>query len=177
MIHSGEKLDVRDQCGGTPLLAAINGSESEFANELLSVGADPKFPDGGAEALLGAAYLCNLKVARELLKRGVAVNVANGNGETPLMEAPSQRCKDGAMVQLLLDAGADPNARSRKGFNALLAAAMTGDAAGAEKLLKAGADPTFEDKYGGTPESEACDRGEKGRAQVCALVRQALGKK
>lgn len=177
MIHSGEKLDVRDQCGVTPLLAAINGSDSEFANELLSAGADPKFPDGGAEALLAASYLCNLEVARELLKHGLSVNVANGNGETPLMEAPSQRCKDGAMVQVLLDAGGDPNIRDRNGFNALLAAAMTGDASGAEKLLRAGADPIFKDKYGNTPESQACDRGEKGHAQVCVLVRQALGKK
>lgn len=177
MIRSGEKLDVQDQCGVTPLIAAINGSDSSFATELLSAGADPKFPDGGAEALLGASYLCNPKVARELLKRGVPVNAANGNGETPLMEAPSQRCKDGAMVQVLLEAGGDPNIRDRNGFNALLAAAMTGDAVGAEKLLKAGADATFKDKYGNTPESQACDRGEKGHAQVCVLVRQALSKK
>jgi ankyrin repeat protein len=54
---------------------------------------------------------------------------------------------------------------------------MTGDAAGAERLLKAGADPTFKDKYGNTPESQACDRGEKGHSQVCTLVRQALVKK
>lgn len=178
MIRSKESLDTRDQCGVTPLLAAINGgNDSEFANELLSAGADPKFPDGGAEALLGAAYYCNLKVAQELLKRGVSVNIASGNRETPLMEAPSQRCKDGEMVQLLLDMGADPNARDRNGFSALLAASMTGDAAGAERLLKAGADPTFKDKYGNTPESQACDRGEKGHSQVCTLVRQALVKK
>ena len=71
------------------------------------------------------------------------------------MEAPSQRCKDGKMVQLLLDVGADPNTRDRNGFSALLAACMTGDAAGAERLLKAGADATFKDKYGNTPESQA----------------------
>jgi ankyrin repeat protein len=50
------------------------------------------------------------------------------------------------MVRLLLNAGADPNARSKDGFNALLAAAETGDAIGAQMLLKAGADPAFKDK-------------------------------
>jgi hypothetical protein len=36
---------------------------------------------------------------------------------------------------------------------ALLAAAKTGDAIGAQKLLKAGADPAFENKHGDTAES------------------------
>jgi len=77
------------------------------------------------------------------------------------------------MVQLLLEGGADPNAKSKDGFSALLAAAETGDAAGAEKLLKAGADPSAKDKYGNTPESEACGRGERGHVEVCALLQEA----
>lgn len=141
--------------------------------ELVSAGADPKFPDGGADALIGTAFLCNPKLASEMLKRGVPVNAARADGETALMEAPSRRCKEGAMVQVLLDAGANPNARTRSGFNPLLAAAMTGDAIGAEKLLKAGADPKAKDDHGHTAEDEACDRGESGHFQVCQLVRQA----
>jgi ankyrin repeat protein len=176
MIHSaGAKLNILDQCGANPLLEAIRWDYTDFAVELISVGADPKFLHGGADALAGAAYVCNLKLAHELPKRGVLVNATDARGITALMEAPSQRCADGAVVQLLLDAGADSNLKDRNGFNALLAAAMSGDATGAEKLLKAGADPTAKDKYGNTPDSEACDRGEKGHAQVCALVREALG--
>lgn len=173
MVASGTKLNIQDQCGAIPLHETIRWSYTDFAFELLLAGADPKFPDGGAEALLGTAFMCNSKLATELLKRGVSVNATRPDGETALMEAPSQRCKGGAMVQLLLDAGANPNARTKTGFNPLLAAAMTGDAIGAEKLLKAGADPKAKDDRGHTAEDEACDRGEQGHFQICQLVRAA----
>ena len=173
MIRSGAKLNILDQCSANPLWEAIRWNQTDFAFELISAGADPKFPDGGAEALIGTAFLCNTRLARELLKRGVPVNASRSSGVTALMDAPSQRCADGAMVQLLLEGGADPNAKSKDGFSALLAAAETGDAAGAEKLLKAGADPSAKDKYGNTPESEACGRGERGHVEVCALLQEA----
>lgn len=80
-------------------------------------------------------------------------------------------------MQVLLDAGADPSIKALDGFTALISAARSGDALAAEKLLKVGADPTVKDKYGNTAESEACDRGEKGHAQVCALVHEALRRK
>lgn len=180
MIKSGTRLNIADECWAIPLHEAIRWSDRdgyiELVLELLAAGADPKYPDGGAGALIGAAYMCSIRIARELLKRGVSVNTPDGRGVTALMEAPSQRCADGAMVQLLLDAGANPNAKDNNGYNALLAAAMTGDAAGAEKLLKAGADPAFKNKYGDTAESESCDRGEQGHYRVCQLVREALRK-
>jgi ankyrin repeat protein len=177
MVKSGAKLNIQDECGATPFHEAIRWNYTEFATELLSAGADPKFPDGGAEALIGTAFMCNPTLARELLNRGVPANAAGLSGVTALMNAPSQRCAGGALVQLLLDAGADPNAKSKGGFSALLAAAETGDEVGAQKLLKAGANPAIKDMHGSTAESQSCDRGERGHYLVCQLVREALKKK
>jgi ankyrin repeat protein len=173
IVRSGAKLDVVDNYGDTPLFQAIRSGYSDFAEELLSTGADPEFTSGGGTALMVAAWYRDLRIARILLDRGVSVNAADAKGQTALMNA-SQTCLDGKMVQLLLDAGADTNAKTVDGFTALMSAASAGNALAAEKLLKAGADPRVKNKYGSTAEDEACDRGEKGHAQVCALLREAL---
>ena len=81
------------------------------------------------------------------------------------------------MVQLLLDAGADPNAKNKPGVTSLMSAAHGGNRLAAEELLKAGADPKVKDKYGHTAEDEACGRGEKGHAQVCDVLRDASQEK
>lgn len=48
------------------------------------------------------------------------------------------------MVQRLIELGAGPNASGRRGFNALLPAAMAADAEAVVILLDAGVDPTYE---------------------------------
>jgi uncharacterized protein len=125
---------------------------------------------------MGAAWQNNLKLAKELLDRGVRVNAKNAKGNTALTLAPHHGA-DGKMVQLLSDAGADPNVKTQDGMTALIAAALVGDGAAADQLLKAGADPIARDKWGHTAEEQACGRGERGHAEVCALVRDALKKK
>jgi hypothetical protein len=158
---------------------------------------------GWGTSLMVAAWRDDTQIARLLLDHGAPVNATNISGETALMMAihtcwdgktgftPDQaeavknnpdiqgrratfeNCRDGKMVQLLLDAGADPNIKAPKGYTALLGAAMEGNAADAEELLKAGADPSASDG-GSTPESESCDRGDAGKFRVCTLVREAL---
>ena len=158
---------------------------------------------GGNTTLMAAAWRDDTKTARLLLDHGAMVNATNSNGETALMVAihgcwdgktglapgaaeaaknnpdiqnrrnTFENCRDGKMVQLLLDAGADPNIKTMKGYTALLGAAMEGNAADTEELLKAGADPSSKSDGGFTPESESCDRGEAGKFRVCTLVREA----
>lgn len=76
------------------------------------------------------------------------------------------------MVQILLDAKADPNAKTKNGVTALMAAERNPIVA--DKLLSAGADPTAKDESGHTVEDESCGRGAEGFYRVCQLVRKAL---
>ena len=54
------------------------------------------------------------------------------------------------MVKLLLEAGADPNARQQMGWTALHAAAAHDNVEMAQALLRAGADPTLKNDEGQT---------------------------
>lgn len=72
-----------------------------------------------------AAWSNELKIAKDLVERGVPVNARDVHGAIALMSA-SQTCLDGKMVQLLLDARADPNAKSEANDTALTIAADNG---------------------------------------------------
>lgn len=122
-----------------------------------------------------AAWSNELKIAKDLVERGVPVNARDVHGATALMSA-SQTCLDGKMVQLLLDARADPNAKSEANDTALTIAADNGNVVATEKLLKAEADPAVKHTHGKTAADEACGRGDKGHGDVCALLREALKK-
>ena len=161
-----------DEHQNLPLLEAISSDHPDIAEELLVAGADPKLTlSDGTTPLMMSAWSDDLSTAKLLLDRQVAVNATDVHGQTALAMA-MHNGSNGKMVQLLLDAGADPNIGMP-----IISAAMAGDALAAEKLLKAGADPAARDTYGHTAEDDACDRGENGHYQVCLLVRQALAKK
>src|SRR5213593_4323974 len=77
ILHSGTKLNVRDNYGDTPLEQAIRSRFTDFAEELLSAGADPMFTDvGRGTSLMVAASMCDLEIARKLLDRGVPVSAS-----------------------------------------------------------------------------------------------------
>jgi|SRR5579864_5199506 len=156
------------------LFQAARTGRADFVHELVAAGADPKFNHRSAgTSLMEAAWNCKLEAAKALLAHGAPVNAANTKGETALMYAASN-CDDGQVVKLLLDRGANPNAKTPDDFTTLMWAA--GKPLNAEALLTAGADPTVKSRYGHTAESDNCDRGEAGHAHVCTLIREALKK-
>jgi ankyrin repeat protein len=172
LVRSGVRINVWNEHRSLPLIEAVRTGHTDFAEELLAEGADPNVAGSEGDTALGqAAWYCNLTIAKELLNRGARVNASDVNGQTALMSA-AQTCPDGQMVKLLLDAGADPNQKTPGNFTPLMSA--EGNPVNTAELLKDGADPTVQNRYGWTAESQNCERGGKGYAQACNLIREAL---
>lgn len=99
-------------------------------------------------ALFGAIRDGNHRVVAEFLGRDKSlVNSRNRYDETPLMQAAIY--SDVAMVNLLLEQGADVNLASRDGATALMRAA--GNYEKVERLLARGATIDAKSNYGRTP--------------------------
>lgn len=144
LIAADADLDLVDPDGATALVIAIINANYEMAELLLSAGADPNVVDN--EAGMGPLY-----AAVDMHR--LAVGHGRGN--------PRQagRLDSVDIAGLLLEHGADPNARLRKpimqrqhtagdatlgeGATPLLRAAKSGDIAMVRLLVAAGADPAL----------------------------------
>jgi len=119
----------------------------EASGEPRTVLVDPK-----TRQLMNAALYGNARLLQRHLSTGADPNAASAFGVTPLMLA----VPDVAKMQLLLDAGADVNARSDEGRSALTIAAGTVGAAPAVRLLlEYGADVTLVRASDASPMREA----------------------
>jgi ankyrin repeat protein len=167
LVDAGAEIERADVDGVTPLLSAILNA---------SVAAARGAPSGAD----------HLAVARYLVERGANVNAADWYGETPLWAAVDVRNLDVngperdnsidreaalGLIALLLERGADPNARTREypperrfitglgslswvdftGQTAFLRAALAGDVRVMRLLLEHGADPRIATFSGTTP--------------------------
>jgi cytohesin len=142
LVASGAKLDLVDPDGATALVIAIINAHYEFAELLLTAGADPNVVDN--EAGMGALY-----AAVDMHR--LAVGHGRGN------PVPVGLLGAADAVRLLLEHGADANAALKKpilqrqhtfgdgtlgaGATPLLRAAKSGDVELVRMLFSAGADP------------------------------------
>lgn len=118
-----------------------------------------------------AAFFGHPDAVRLLLGRGAEVD-AFGRGwmtGTALHSAVSRMRAE--VVRLLLEAGANPNARQSTGWTPLHGAASNGDEAGAGLLLDAGADPAATNDEGRGVLELAEERGD---AATIERIRAAL---
>lgn len=174
--------------GLTPLLYAARDGRTEAAKILLDAGADIEGPDpNGITPLLMAIADNQVATARLLIDRGAKINVSDWYGRTPLWTAVEVRNMDednGSfengvdrepvldLINVLLDKGANPNARTKEsipirrfmlrttgtlewvdftGQTPFLRAAYSGDVTVMRALLKHGADPKIATFGGTTP--------------------------
>jgi serine/threonine-protein phosphatase 6 regulatory ankyrin repeat subunit A len=110
-LSGGADANQRDVYEMTPLILAAGAGKTRTVEFLLEHGAAIDATAGNSgTALMRAASVGNADVVRVLLSHGATVNVTNSFGESALIRAIE--CDDASVevVQMLLDAGADPNA-------------------------------------------------------------------
>jgi ankyrin repeat protein len=136
LLAAGPALDVFDAAatGRLDRLRALLAEDPGAAN---AWAADGFFPLGLA------CFFRQAEAARALLEAGADVRAAARNPMrvTALHAAAAARLTP--LVRLLLDHGADVNARQQASYTALHAAAQHGDAEMAELLLARSADPAL----------------------------------
>jgi ankyrin repeat protein len=171
----------------TPLLYAAREGHDDVAKLLLDAGASIEKADAdGITPLLMAVLNGHVSLAQMLVARGAKINVSDWYGETPLwaavdlrnLDVPGPTHDNGVdreaafgLIQLLLDKGADPNARTREyppqrrwitrlgslswvdftGETPFLRAALAGDIRTMRLLLEHHADPNIKTFNGTTP--------------------------
>ncbi len=138
--------------GGSSMVTAADLNNLEMLQCLLSAGGNPNAHFGTIldTPLIWAARRASVDAVSLLLRNGANPNEQNALGWSPLMVAGS-----GAVARILIDHGADLNARDKKGMTALMSAAMWGKLDRVDLLLKAGADTALADARGWTAETYA----------------------
>jgi ankyrin repeat protein len=115
--------DVYDYTGlqpAPPLVLISSMDEIDVARALLDSGASVDKADGdGLTALFWATLSNKTNMAQLLIEHGADVNHADKQGMTALLYSASIDFGDSAMIDLLLRAGANPNARTPDGLTAL----------------------------------------------------------
>lgn len=139
--------------GATPLVYAARwNTNPAVVRTLLEAGADPGVTIGDGETALHqtAAGSIEPAVARTLVRSaGLAPNARDADGETPLHEAARNDRVAAKMIAMLVELGADIDARRRvDGRTALHVAASLGRAAAVQALLDAGASARLRDGAG-----------------------------
>jgi Ankyrin repeats (3 copies)/Ankyrin repeats (many copies) len=155
-----------------PLMAALAGEHFQTADLLRHNGADLDVR-GRYEVhpLHAAASSGNLEVVRILIEYDPAyIYARDEDGWTPLLWASGRHnFKDGSVLRLLLEHGADLNAQNRVGRTPLHRASFNGAVEVVRLLLEHGADVEAKNIVGGTALQEAADRG---HGEVVELLRE-----
>jgi TonB family protein len=148
LIHAKSNLEANDLSNQTPLLMALNHNRGAIARMLV----DKKANYEVEKVLLDQIFCGKIAagqdiIAEIMLAHGVSPN-CEVQGFTPLMIASLQG--DQRLVDVLLKAGAKPNAKGKDGLTPLLAAVQSADLPTVKSLVEAGADIKAHNSKGAT---------------------------
>ncbi len=141
----GANVNGKNEIDMAPLTIAMASGHIDIAELLIEKGAQ------GSESIeIGMAIQSNnLEKLKELIARGVNLNVRDGRGETPLLQAI--RAGKPSFVETLISGGADVNARDNRGRTPLHLAVARGNKEVVELLIASGADVNVKDDRNNTP--------------------------
>jgi ankyrin repeat protein len=188
LLHRhGAYLDVQDNGGHTPLHESCRTGVLDIVKWLLERGAD-------ADALCCKLYSPvhvsadngSLQALKLLIVHNANIDIKTVHGKRPLHVAASPNVQRDhvEIMQLLLDKGADPNARDKNGSTPLHHSswwkravgypATQGTVEGTRLLIMHGADVNAEDNEGRTPMQVALENGRDDMA-TCLSENGAMG--
>jgi hypothetical protein len=154
-IAAGNRPVVRASLDTAPLLATARLARRD---EFFIAECHAQVYEGDT-ALHAAAFAYDLEIARDLVTRGADIRARNRRGAEPLhaavIGAPDATnwnpSRQQAVIEYLIDAGADPNAAALGGVTPLHRAVRTRCAPAVATLLRAGAAPRLPTDHGSTP--------------------------
>lgn len=143
LIRAGANVNARNNLGVTPLALSAQQGSAVIIEQLVKAGAAPNDPVNFVNAaetpLMHAARSGSVEAVKVLARAGADVNARETwNGQTALMWAAAEA--HGAVVEALLELGADIHMRSNGGTTPLLFAVRKGDKRSVQAMLMAGAD-------------------------------------
>src|ERR1700733_12074031 len=146
LLDRGLDANARDAEDTSALIAAVLFADASCVKLLLDHGADPNATNkSGATALMWAVP--DIVKVKLLVTSRADVNASSKNlGRTPLLIAASYPGSV-AVLQILLDHGANSHAKDRRGMHALGRAAASADVEVVRFLVEHGCDPN-ETGYG-----------------------------
>jgi len=170
-LANGEKVDVKDKHGLTPLYLAAVGGHKDVCEYLISQGADVNagreigfIPLGGA---LNNRTESGVEIFKLLVAQGADININIGG--YPQLHQAVYSCHNASVrniAKFLISKGADINAR---GYQDKTPLHMVGCIEICELLISKEANIKARDKNGRTPLFEACSS-TRSKKQICELL-------
>jgi ankyrin repeat protein len=146
LVNGGVSVNSRGAQGATPLFWAMHNLDG--FKKLLELGADPNvvYADGNS-VMKAAVVMKDRGILKAALEHGGNPNLVSSDsfGYTPIFDAMSAGLD---VVDMLLSAGADINAKGKFGATPVLVAAGRGDYEMVYRLLERGADYRLKDARG-----------------------------
>ncbi len=143
-----ELMERGISCFAENFVSMVISGDEDNASLFLKAGFSPRITDVYGTPLLSLAVREQIPdMVRLLLSAGADVNALSADRSyTPLMDAAQKG--DHNMCKILLEAGANPDVKSKDGQTALVLATGRGDVELCKLLISCGADPSVPDNLG-----------------------------